>query len=357
MSAGARRHGVVDELDGISAARVLGQRLIIEIERARVVIHHHVLEHGAKAAGGREDLRLGFRRQPDHLGVATALEVEHAAVAPAVLVVANQLALGVARQRRLARARQAEEQRGVAGGADVGRAVHGQHAAKRQQVVQDREDCLLVLAGVAGAANQHFAGGEVDRHRHVRAGAVPGRIGLERRRHEHRELRFKGGQVPGGRDDEEVAHEQALPRQFLDEADRQAVLGIRAGVEILHEEFLVLQVRDDVAAQRVEVGGLDRPVDLAPPDIALARGFLDHELVVGRTAGVRASAAHEGAVRGDVAFLAANRVLIQRGRRQVEVDRLRGMNPVRIQAAPRLCITHVNMTPNLDRCLPVASKR
>ena len=73
------------------------------------------------------------------------------------------------------------------------------------------------------------------------------RIGLERRRGHHRELRLEAGEIRGGRHDEQVAHEQVLPGEFLDEPDRQAVLGIGAGVEILDEQLLALQVRDDVA--------------------------------------------------------------------------------------------------------------
>jgi hypothetical protein len=51
----------------------------------------------------------------DRLGVAAALEVEGAAIGPAMLVVADQRAGGVGRQRRLAGARQAEEDGGVLG--------------------------------------------------------------------------------------------------------------------------------------------------------------------------------------------------------------------------------------------------
>ena len=58
-------------------------------------------------------------RQADGLGVAAALEVEDAVVAPAVLVVADEDPLGIGRERRLARARQAEEDRHVAVRADV----------------------------------------------------------------------------------------------------------------------------------------------------------------------------------------------------------------------------------------------
>ena len=158
MAAGARRHGVVDELDRIRGARILGQRRIVEIRAraspGRITTFSSTVPNRRVV---RVDLRLGLGREPDHLRVAAALEIEDAAIAPAVLVVADQPAIRIARQRRLAGAGQAEEERGVAGLADVGRAVHREHALQRQQVVEDREDRLLVLAGVAGAGDDDFA--------------------------------------------------------------------------------------------------------------------------------------------------------------------------------------------------------
>ena len=73
--------------------------------------------------------------------------------------------------------------------ADVGRAVHRQRFAQRQQIVHHREDRLLDLAGVARAADQDDALGEVhqDERRRVR---VPSRSGsaLKQRRVDDREL-------------------------------------------------------------------------------------------------------------------------------------------------------------------------
>ena len=66
-----------------------------------------------------------------------------------MLVVADERAARIGGERRLARARQAEEERRVALLADVRRAVHGQHALLRHVVVHDREHRLLELTGVA----------------------------------------------------------------------------------------------------------------------------------------------------------------------------------------------------------------
>ena len=105
---------VVDVIQRIGAAGVLGQRVVVEVEAARERIEHHVFQDGAEAPRAGVNLRLGFGRQADHLGVAAVLEIENAVIAPAVLVVADQLARRVGGERSLAGAGEAEEQRHVA---------------------------------------------------------------------------------------------------------------------------------------------------------------------------------------------------------------------------------------------------
>lgn len=77
---------VADVLDRVARPRVLRQlcAVIVNLERVRVELD--VLEHRAMADRA-EDLRLLVRAQVDALGVAAALDVEDAAVAPAVLSV------------------------------------------------------------------------------------------------------------------------------------------------------------------------------------------------------------------------------------------------------------------------------
>ena len=47
---------------GIGAARVLGQRAVVEVHRAGDRVEHDVLEHGPEPAGRGVDLRLGLLR-------------------------------------------------------------------------------------------------------------------------------------------------------------------------------------------------------------------------------------------------------------------------------------------------------
>ena len=136
-AAGAR--GVRDEVERIGRTRILCLRTVVEIHLAGILVEHAVLEHGAEALAGGIDLGLGFLRQLDALGVAAAFEIEDAVRAPAVLVVADQRALRVGRQRRLAGAGKAEEDRGVTVGADIRRAMHRHHVALGEVIVQRGE--------------------------------------------------------------------------------------------------------------------------------------------------------------------------------------------------------------------------
>jgi hypothetical protein len=71
--------------------------------------------------------------------------------------------------------------------------------------------------------------------------------------------------------DEHVAREQAAPGRFGDHADGQPILRVRTGEAVLHKQVAALQVGQQAPVLRVEVGGIHRPVDLAPP--TLCRGW------------------------------------------------------------------------------------
>ena len=104
---------VVDETDRVRRARILGERRIIQVQRARLGIEDHVLEDRAEPARRRVDLWLGLGGELDHLRVTAAFEIEDAAVAPAMLVISDQAPLRIARQGGLPRTRQAKEERGI----------------------------------------------------------------------------------------------------------------------------------------------------------------------------------------------------------------------------------------------------
>ena len=83
-----RRQRVPDLLELVRRTGVLRLRGVVEVDDA-VLVDRDVLEDRAEGVRRLVDLRLGRRREPDHLRVAAALDVEDALIAPAVLVVAD----------------------------------------------------------------------------------------------------------------------------------------------------------------------------------------------------------------------------------------------------------------------------
>ncbi len=114
-----------------------------------------------------------------------------------------------------------------------------------------------------------------------------------------------------GLGNEQVPREQAVPRLLGDDADRQPVRRVGARPAVLDEELLAPQVGQHAPLEPVERRGVDRPIDLAPRDVLLARGFLDDELVVGGSTGVLARRAHQRALGRDHAFAAPDDFLVQ----------------------------------------------
>ena len=316
MAGHAGLGGVGDHVDRVGGPRVLGQRVIVQVEYPRIGVDHHVLEHRAELPRRGVDLRLCLLGQADHLGVTAALEIEHAAVAPPVLVVSDQRALGVGGQRRLAGARQAEEHGRVAVRPHVGGAVHRQHVGLREQVVHHGEDRLLDLARVARAADQHHPAAEIedDEYRGVRA--VDLGVRVKAGALNDRELWFVVADRIQRRAEEHVSREHAVPCVLRHDPDRNPVLGIGTGPQVLHEDSAPLQVGAHAAVQVLEFLGRERPILGAPPDLRLRARFLHDELVQRRAAGVVSRAYHERAA-GEDGLVRPDRVLVQRGSRVI----------------------------------------
>ena len=238
------------------------------------------------------DLRFGVSVEVDHLRIAAALEIEESAIRPAMLVVADQLAAGIGRKRRLACAGQAEKHRRALG-PDIRRTVHRHDAPGRQQVVQQREDRFLDLAGIVGPADQDQLLREADGDDRRTPAAVGFGVGRKARRMENRPFRVAAGRA--GRRQEDVACEEAVPRLLRHHAHGQPVRRVGAGVAVLHEEFPALQMVNDTAAKRLEFLRRHPPVDLAPVDALVRSGIANEELVLGGPPGELAGPANERA--------------------------------------------------------------
>ena len=238
-----------------------------------------------------------------------------------MLVVTNEGARAVGRQGGFAGARQAEENRRVAAGADIGRAMHRQHALGRQQEVQNAEHRFFDLAGVPGAADQHQAALEIDQHKGAGIDAVLSAAGFQARHLNDGEPRLEVGQFGGRRLNEHIACEEIMPGGLGDHPDRQAEGRVGASVAILHENLAPLQIGGGALVQNVERLGGDRSVNLAPVDIAAITGVIDDEFVIGRAPGVLTGGHREGAAGGDGALATANRFLIQLALGEVPMSR------------------------------------
>jgi hypothetical protein len=259
---------------------------------------------GMNSTDRRPDLRLAALRQADRLGVTAALEVEHAAVRPAVLVVADQLPRRISRERRLAGAGQAEEQRHVAVGSNIGRAVHREHVLSRQQEVHDAEGALLDLAGVVRPGDHHGLRAEVDDDRHLGAGAVLLRVEFETRRGVEGPVRLEGRVLLRRRSQEQAAREQGVPRLLGDGADLDAEPRVRADGSVLHELLATREVRLRLLEDRPRHVGGDGVVGPAPGHLALGERIFDDEAVLRRASGTPAGEAVERAGVGELSLSA-----------------------------------------------------
>src|SRR5260370_33705691 len=135
-----------------------------------------------------------------------------------------------------------------------------------------------------------------------------------------------------------------MPGVGCDETDRDAVGRVGADVQIAHEQFLGVEVPDNVLMQPLEMGRLERLIHLPPPDVIGAAGLVHQKLVAGASARVRARDGAEGATLGDHAFTTSYGVFVGLGRRQVPVHgalrrQARDLEPGPPPPPSRLCGT------------------
>ena len=149
------------------------------------------------------------------------------------------------------------------------RAVHREHAPLRHEVVHDREDALLHLAGVLGAEDDELAvfEAEVDARRRGHAGGVA--VGRERARVVDREVGLaEVRQLVRRRPDEHVVHEQRVVGPRADHADLDAIVRVPAGEAVEAVEPLArVQVVDRALAVDGERLRVEGDVDRPPPDV------------------------------------------------------------------------------------------
>jgi hypothetical protein len=97
MAGNARNLRILDEFYRIGAAGVLGNADVCIIYQV-VFIEHDVLEHCAEAKR-LENIWFVLWREIDGLGIATTFDVEDTFVAPAMLIISDEIAFGIGRKR------------------------------------------------------------------------------------------------------------------------------------------------------------------------------------------------------------------------------------------------------------------
>lgn len=138
-----------DIVHRVAHAGILRQAAVGIVRAAGFRVDDNILHQRAEADSA-VDLRLALLCQIDALSIAAALKVEHGLIRPAVLVITDELAVGVGRKRGLAGAGETEENSGIPILADVGGAMHGEHTLFRHQIVHHGEHGLLDLGRHTG---------------------------------------------------------------------------------------------------------------------------------------------------------------------------------------------------------------
>ena len=220
----------------------------------RPLVDGHVLEHRPERARRRVDLRLGLRREPDHLRVAAALEVEDAGRRPS----------RARRRRSAARSGSAESvvlpvpesPKKIAtspSSPTFAEQCIGNTPSSGSRSFITREDRLLDLARVEGAADQHLLAGGCSTIERAGARAVLLGVGLEAGRVQHDRLRLKPPSSSRVRSMNIVRANSAWYACARDDAHADAVrrIGARERVDDVQPSALA-EVRGHLLAQPVE---------------------------------------------------------------------------------------------------------
>mmetsp|Transcript_20325 Transcript_20325/g.44292 ORF Transcript_20325/g.44292 Transcript_20325/m.44292 type:complete len:251 (+) Transcript_20325:523-1275(+) len=160
----SRDPSIGNVLQRVGHPGVLREARVIPVDLAGILVVNHILENGAKA-DRIIDLWFLVTREADALSIAATLDVEDAASVPDMLVVPDEISLGVCAESRLSSSAEPEEDGDVIVLADVGRGVQRKCSLgrrelpawlQRHEVVHDREDTLLHLARILRAQDDHL---------------------------------------------------------------------------------------------------------------------------------------------------------------------------------------------------------
>ena len=200
--------------------------------------------------------------------------------------------------------------------------MHGKDAFLRQDEVHHGEDGFLDFSSVAGATDDDFLRSVVDDHKALGVQTVALRVGLKVRCMENGKFGLVLGQLFCIRADEHVASERVVPGVVVDHADGQGFGKVRAAVQILHEQRILLrQELYDLGSHTDEGVHVGRDVDIPPVDVAGDRRLVDDELVIGGASCSLTGFGHKRTVSAQNAFTTVHRKRNQFFGRKVPVHR------------------------------------
>ena len=93
-----------------------------------------------------------------------------------------------------------------------------------------------------------------------------------------------------------VAGKNAVPGEFVDDSDGQAMLRVCTHITVLNIQFTAFKVCHHALKQRIKLSGFIRGIDFAPPDVAFCGLIQNDKLIFSRPASVLTRAHHQGAV-------------------------------------------------------------
>ena len=94
-----------------------------------------------------------------------------------------------------------------------------------KQIIEEREDGFLDLAGVVRAADEDEVLLEMEENEHLAARAVGRRVGMQAGADQDRQVRLEASPFRVGRPQQAGTGEQRVPRQLGDDADAKPVAG------------------------------------------------------------------------------------------------------------------------------------
>lgn len=153
---------VANVFNGVAGSRILGQCVIVVVNLSAFGIEYDVLKNGSEA-NGVENIRFLLCRQANTLGVAPTLDVENTCIRPAVLIVTDQISVGVGRKGSLSSPGKSEEDSDISVLALIGRRVKGENVVLDGHFIKENgENTLLHLTGILSTKNDHLFLGKVD---------------------------------------------------------------------------------------------------------------------------------------------------------------------------------------------------